>query len=262
MVFWSITSPAGQTSPPNQTLMMVSHQVDGTLVRANTENALVWSVYFKSLSSVIGPFCWHRKYNLSLLLYQEILFCRCRRYHFIFRERGVSFVSQLSCFQHTKEMKQIIITIIFIIIIIFVVTMIILMRLFGKRGGLTAGDLDRKQWVDLVGGDAFLITILKEKLGQIFSSKFLSAAYSLNRLFSQKRPNVDQKRTKVSKIDKIRTKWHLTHCGNPLILSSKRLWQEMYWNLHPSWLCNIDRVKFNTSLSGKKWYLLQWIDQV
>ena len=61
-------------------------------------------------------------------------------------------------------MKQIVITIIFIIIIIFVVTMIILMRLFGKRGGLTAGDLDRKQWVDLVGGGAFLITILKGEI--------------------------------------------------------------------------------------------------
>ena len=65
-------------------------------------------------------------------------------------------------------MKQIIITIIFIIIIIFVVTMIILMRLFGKRGGLTAGDLDRKQWVDLVGGGAFLITILKGRVGPNF----------------------------------------------------------------------------------------------
>ena len=103
---------------------------------------------------------------------------------------------------------------------------------------------------------------LKGKLGQIFSSKFLSAAYSLNGQFSQKRPNVDQKRTKVSKIDKIRTKWHLTHCGNPPILSSKRLWQEMYWNLHPSWLCNIDRVKFDTPLLWKNDTLLPWIDQV
>ena len=149
-------------------------------------------------------------------------------------------------------MKQNTITIIFIIIIIFVVTMIILMRLFGKRGGLTAGDLDRKQWVDLVGGGAFLITILQGEIRPNFWLKVLSAPLSLNWLFSQKRPNVDQKRTKVSKIDKIRTKWHLTHCGNPPILSSKRLWQEMYWNIHPSLLCNIDRVKFNTSLSGRK----------
>ena len=76
-------------------------------------------------------------------------------------------------------MKQIIITIIFIIIIIFVVTMIILMRLFGKRGGLTAGDLDRKQWVDLVGGDAFLITILKGEIRPNFWLKvFISPSQS------------------------------------------------------------------------------------
>ena len=262
MVFWSITSPAGQTSPPNQTLMMVSHQVDGTLVRANTENALVWSVYFKSLSSVIGPFCWHRKYNLSLLLYQEILFCRCRRYHFIFRESGIWFVSQLSCFQHTKKWSK------------------SSSPLFSSSSSFLLSPW-LSSWGYLESAEGWLLVILigssgwtwwegapssspslKGKLGQIFSSKFLSAAYSLNRQFSQKRPNVDQKRVKVSKIDKIRTKWHLTHCGNPPILSSKRLWQEMYWNLHPSWLCNIDRVKFDTPLLWKNDTLLPWIDQV
>ena len=97
------------------------------------------------------------------------LSCYIRKYYFADAEDIISFLEKggfhlYHNFQHTKEMKRIIITIIFIIIIIFVVTMIILMRLFGKRGGLTAGDLDRKQWVDLVGGGAFLITILKGEI--------------------------------------------------------------------------------------------------
>ena len=84
-------------------------------------------------------------------------------------------------------MKQIIITIIFIIIIIFVVTMIILMRLFGKRGGLTAGDLDRKQWVDLVGGGAFLITILKGEVRPYYWLKvFIGRLQSQQAIFTKK----------------------------------------------------------------------------
>ena len=96
------------------------------------------------------------------------LSCYIRKYYFADAEDIISFLEKggfhlitTFIFPTYKKMKQIVITIIFIIIIIFVVTMIILKTLFGKRGGLTAGDLDRKQWVDLVGGGAFLITILK-----------------------------------------------------------------------------------------------------
>ena len=65
--------------------------------------------------------------------------------------------------------------------------MIILKTLFGKRGGLTAGDLDRKQWVDLVGGGAFLITILKGEIRPNFLLKvFIGRLQSQQDIFTKK----------------------------------------------------------------------------
>ena len=43
--------------------------------------------------------------------------------------------------------------------------------------------------------------------------------------FHRKAPKWVKNRVKGSKIHKIRTKWHLTYCGNPSILSTDLLWE-------------------------------------